>query len=203
MNNFNSLSTVNANHYQAGSGGWGVGRQLFYIANAIFFLAVYVAGRQFFSHQQDLWKLLKTFDIRNAECGCQEDKPVLLASIQAKFRRPQAEQETSKNPVESEAAAGEGALDKFNVEVKRLLRDQVLFKGYRVLPYTMIVAARVVRWWERTDCFVRDFGNNMWFVCGYLFLLLLFILANILLPYLDNFNLYITCSNCVQTFGPG
>ena len=93
----------------------------------------------------------RIFDVREAKCGVPRDIPVLLQSIREQF--------VEERKVEGHAAgkddggngdnlgdngAGQDALDKFNASVKQLLARQIVFRGWRILPYSMVVAAYIV-----------------------------------------------------------
>ena len=119
------------------------------------YAAMYFVGRMYFKNQRALRELQKNFDVREAKCGVPRDIPVLLQSIREQF--------VEERKVEGHAAgkddggngdnlgdngAGQDALDKFNASVKQLLARQIVFRGWRILPYSMVVAAYVVLAWQ-------------------------------------------------------
>ena len=93
-------------------------------------VAIFLTSRKYFENSRVLRLLKKVFDVRKAVCGSESDKPVLLASITNQF---------------AEGGDESNALDRFNASVRNLLARQVVTHSGRILPYSMVVCAHIVR----------------------------------------------------------
>ena len=117
------------------------------------YAVMYYVGRIYLGTEHLMREKSEDFDVRKAECGVASDQVLLLTSIRMQLGRSGGEQDRTSDAVVTRipsaasiqrcASAELDQLDKFNLIVRRSLKEEVLAHSGRMLPYSMVAVIGV------------------------------------------------------------